>query len=216
VAENLTYLEIERVFGYDGAMREPEVFVLADRTLNSVVAQIRDDQWDMPMPPSFATRTTDHAPSLREIINYHAYDDAWVPDTLSGRTMDEVGREAFKGDLLGDDPRASFASLVQRACAAAESVTDLDRVVHLSFGDFTTRAYFWQINSFRALRAHDLALVIGVDSNLPADLVQGVWDEVSPHAEEWRSYGVFPAAVPVPEDAPLQARLLGITGRQPG
>ena len=30
-----------------------------------------------------------------------------------------------------------------------------------------------------------------------------------PHAEEWRSYGVFPAAVPVPEDAPLQDRLLG-------
>lgn len=34
-------------------------------------------------------------------------------------------------------------------------------------------------------------------------------------AEEWRSYGVFPAAVPVADDAPLLDRLLGLTGRQP-
>ena len=45
--------------------------------------------------------------------------------------------------------------------------------------------------------------------------MQGIWDEVSPHAEEWRAIGVYPAAVPVPEDAPLLDRLLGLTGRQP-
>ena len=53
------------------------------------------------------------------------------------------------------------------------------------------------------------------DAHLPDELVQGVWDEVSPHAEEWRTIGVFPAAVPVPADAPLLSRLLGLTGRQP-
>ncbi len=54
-----------------------------------------------------------------------------------------------------------------------------------------------------------------MDPDLPGDLVQGIWDEVSPHAEEWRAIGVFPAAVPVPETAPLLDRLLGLTGRQP-
>jgi hypothetical protein len=54
-----------------------------------------------------------------------------------------------------------------------------------------------------------------VEADLPADLVQGLWDELTPHAEEWRSIGVFPAAIPVPEDAPLLHRLLGLTGRQP-
>ena len=49
-------------------------------------------------------------PTLREIIGYHAYDDAWVPDMLAGRTMAEVGADAFKGDLLGDDPKAAFAA----------------------------------------------------------------------------------------------------------
>ncbi len=57
--------------------------------------------------------------------------------------------------------------------------------------------------------------MIGVDPTLPEDLVQGVWDGLSPRAEEWRAIGVFGAAVPVPGGAPLQDRLLGLTGRQP-
>jgi hypothetical protein len=197
-------------------MPEPEVFVLADRALAAVVAEIRDDQWDVVLPATFATRHRPEPPSLRELINYHAYDDAWVPDMLAGRTMEEAGADAFDGDLLVGDPVASFEAIVARACAAAGPVGDLDAVAHLSFGDYTVREYFWQINQFRALRAHDIARVVGVDPALPPELVQGIWDEVSPHAEEWRAIGVFPAAVPVLEDAPLLDRLLGLTGRPPG
>ncbi|MPZ67678.1 MAG: TIGR03086 family protein [Pseudonocardiaceae bacterium] len=149
------------------------------------------------------------------MIDYHAYDDAWVPDMLAGRTMDEVGRAKFDGDLLGADPKAGFAAIAKAACAAAQNLDDLDRIVHCSFGDFPAREYFWQINGFRGLRAHDLARVIGVEPNLPDELVQGMRDEISPNAEEWRAIGVFPAAVPVPEDAPLLHRLLGLTGRDP-
>lgn len=196
-------------------MRETDVFVLADRTLNALVQQIENGQWDMPMPTSFLMSRRDDVPTLREVINYHAYDDAWVPDMLAGRTMDEVGRDKFDGDLLGADPQGCFASIVDTACAAVEALDDLDRIVHCSFGDFTAREYLWQINSFRGLRAHDLALVIGVEPDLPDDLVLGLWEEVSPNAEEWRSFGVFPPAVAVPDDAPLLDRLLGITGRQP-
>jgi hypothetical protein len=141
-----------------------------------------------------------------------------VPDTLAGRAMAAAGAKKFDGDQLGDDPVGSFEAIVDAACAAAAAVGegDLDAVAHLSFGDFTVREYFWQINQFRALRAHDIARVAGVDPALPPELVQGIWDEVSPHAEEWRAMGVFPAAVPVPEDAPLLDRLLGLTGRTPG
>ena len=196
-------------------MEEPEVFVLADRTLNEVVGQVRADQWGMAMPSEFARRGSDHVPTLREIVNYHAYDDAWVPDMLAGRTMEEVGKDAYSGDLLGDDPAAAFAALVDKACRAAGDVKDLDQIVHCSFGDFPTGAYFWQINLFRGMRAYDIARVIGVEVVLPDALVQGIWDEVRPHAEEWRAIGVFPEAVPVADDADLLDRLLGLTGRQP-
>ncbi len=198
-------------------MREPDVFIKAEQALQCVVEQIQDEQWDMVMPPDFPMRPADHPVTLREIINYHAYDDAWVPDMLAGLTMEEAGRDQFDGDLLGEDPKASFAAIVDKACAAAMALDheDLERTVHCSFGDFSAREYFWQINSFRALRAHDIAKVIGVDATLPDDLVQGVWDEVSPHAEEWRQFGVFGPKVEVPADASLQDQLLGLTGRVP-
>jgi uncharacterized protein (TIGR03086 family) len=196
-------------------VNEPEVFVLADRTLDEVVQQIRDDQWDMPMPPDFARRDSTRVPTLRTIIGYHAYDDAWVPDMLAGRTMAEVGDDAWRGDLLGDDPKGAFTTLVDRACEAAETLDDLGRTVHCSFGDFTAQQYLWQVTLFRGMRAHDIAQVVGADVPMPDALVQGIWEQVQPRAEEWRSYGVFPAAVPVPADAPLLDRLLGLTGRPP-
>ena len=167
-------------------------------------------------PPNFARRGADDLPSLRSVVNYHAYDDAWVSDVLAGRTMDEPGATKFDGDLLGERPAERFEAIVAAARAAASAVTDFDAVAHLSFGDYTVREYFWQINSFRGLRAHDIARAIGIEPDLPDELVQGIWDEVRPHAEEWRTIGVFPAAVPVPDDAPLLSRLLGLTGRDPG
>ncbi len=196
-------------------MSEPEVFVQADRALQRVIAQITDEQWSSKVPDWLPRGAKQADLTLRELINYHAYDDAWVPDMLSGKTMDQVGKAKFDGDLLGDDPKASFAAIVDKACQAAEQFTDLDMIVHCSFGDFPARDYFWQINQFRALRARDIAKVIGADDQLPEDLVQGIWDEVSPNAEAWRKIGVFSAEVTIHESASLQDKLLGLTGRQP-
>ena len=196
-------------------MNESKIFVLADRALNDVVQQITDDQWAMEMPEEFQTRQLDHRPSLREIIAYHAYDDAWIPDILAGVTMDEVGPAKFDGDLLGDDPKASFAAIVDKACAAAEALDDPERILHFSYGDYPAKYGLWHVISFRGLRTHDLAKVIGASTRLSDELVKAMWDAFSPHAEEWRAMGVFGPEVPVPEDAPLQDRLLGLTGRQP-
>jgi uncharacterized protein (TIGR03086 family) len=134
---------------------------------------------------------------------------------LAGKSMEEAGRDNHKGDLLGPTPKRAFAAVVDRACKGAQDVKDLDFTVHTSFGDFSARDYLIQITYFRGLRAHDIARVIGVDPTLPADLVQGLWDELSPVADDWRELGAFPPSVAVPEDAPLQDRLLGLTGRDP-
>jgi uncharacterized protein (TIGR03086 family) len=190
---------------------EQEVFILADQALKAVVDQIRDDQWDLVVRDDM-TRTP--GITLRQIINYHAYDDAWVPDVLAGKTKEEVG-DRYDGDLLGDHPKLNFASIAETAVLAVGDFDDPDRVVHLSYGDWPAREYLKHITSFRGLRAHDIAKFIGVDPTLPPDLVQGLWEEIAPSAEEWRKLGVYGPAVPVPEDAPLQDRLLGLTGRKP-
>lgn len=196
-------------------MDERDVFVLAEQALLKIVKQIRDDQWGVALPAWFQHAGKQHDVTLRQIIAYHAYDDSWVPDMLAGKTMDEAGKTKFDGDLLGESPKDSFSAIVDKACTAASELDDFDRVVHTSFGDYTAREYLWQITSFRGLRAHDIAKLIGADTKLSTSLVQGLWDEISPHAEEWRAIGVYPAPVSVPADASLQDRLLGITGREP-
>jgi uncharacterized protein (TIGR03086 family) len=196
-------------------MPEREIFVLADETLLKVVEQISDEQMEMPLPDWFPRSVTQKDLTLRKILEYHAYDDAWVPDMVAGKTMDEVGKATFDGELLGEDWRSDFAAIVERASLAVLAVDDMDRVAHLSFGDYPVREYLWQANMFRGLRAHDIAKLIGADTKLPDTLVEGLWAEIAPHAEEWRAIGVFGKAVNVPEDAPLQDRLLGLTGREP-
>lgn len=62
---------------------------------------------------------------------------------------------------------------------------------------------------------YDLAKIIGADTTMPADLVQGLWEQIAPLAEEWRAMGVFGPTVEVPEEAPLQHGLLGLCGRRP-
>lgn len=196
-------------------MNEPAVFIMAEHALLRVINQIGDEEWAMVMPPEFSVVEPGRTVTLREVVASHAYDDAWVPDMLTGRTMDEVGMAKFDGDLLGEQPKESFTRIVEAACAAAGALDDLDRTVHCSFGDYTAREYLEQITSFRGLRAYDIAEVVGVESRLSPDLVQGLWDEIYPQAEAWRAAGFLGPLVEVPEDADLHDRLLGLTGRQP-
>jgi uncharacterized protein (TIGR03086 family) len=194
---------------------EQEVFILADEALLGVVKQIKDDQWDLAVPIEMTPRQP--GSTLRQVIGYHAYDDVWVPDTLAGKTIEEVGDAHGdpQGDLLGDEPQAAFAAIVATAVSAVRGLVDLDKVVHLSYGDFPTREYLKHITYFRGGRVYDIARFMGADTSLPADLVQGLWDELAPQAEEWRKMSVFGPAVEVPDDAPLQDRLLALTGRDP-
>ncbi len=200
-------------------MREPELFILADQTLDSVVQQISDEQWSLAIPEWIPLgRISRDGRTLRSLINYHAYDDIWVPTMLAGKTMAEAGVDKWQGeDLLGEDPKGNFKRIVDAATSAAAGVTDgqLQQVAHLSFGDFTVQEYFWQITQFRTFRAYEFARLIGADSTLPDELVAGVWQQLLPNVEQWRAIGVFGPKAEISDDAPLQDRLLALTGRQP-
>ncbi len=192
-------------------MAERDVFILAEQALADVVDKVRPDQWDQRKPEWFQTGGQGDA-SLREIVNYHAYDSAWVPDVLAGRTLEEVGDvyEHVKTDGAGD-----YRAYSNAAIAAAQGLDDPARVVHLSYGDFPTREYLRHVTSFRGFRAFDIARWIGAGTQLPPELVRGMWDELSPDMEAWRAMGVYGPAVAVPDDAPLQDRLLAVSGREP-
>jgi hypothetical protein len=192
-------------------LTEQDIFVLSEAALADVIDQISDDQWDQRKPEWFATGGQGDA-SLRQIVNYHAFDSAWVPDVLAGRTIADVGDVH---EHLKTDADVNYRRHSELAIAAATALDDPDRIVHLSYGDFPAREYLKHITSFRGFRAYDIAKWIGAGTQLPDELVQGMWDEFAPEVETWRAMGVFGPAVEVPADAPLQDRLLGLVGRDP-
>jgi len=192
-------------------MPAQDLFILSERALADVIDQIRPEQWSEPKPAWFATGGQGDA-NLRQIVNYHAYDSAWVPDVLAGKTAAEVGAGY---EHIKTDADCDYRVYSDRAIQAVKTLADPERVVHLSYGDFPAHEYFRHTASFRGFRTFDIAKWIGVSTQMPADLVRAMWDELVPEMEAWRAIGVYGPAVAVPGDAPLQDRLLALSGRDP-
>lgn len=189
-------------------MKQRDLFLLSDAALRDVIDRIRPDQLELPVPAEW-TRTTD--PTLLDVLEAHAFDEAWVPDVLAGRTVDEVG-DAYAGDLLGGDPLAKYDELNDRATVAANQPLVADDVVHLSYGDFPVSVYFEHVSTYRAFQAWSIAKLLGLDYSLPAELVDALWEIVLPQVEDWRAMGIFGPEVAVPADADRETQLLGKTG----
>ncbi len=64
----------------------------------------------------------------------------------------------------------------------------------------------------------DLAVATGQDATMDPDEVDYLWTSLTEASRVWdwqRANGWYGPAVPVPEDAPLQDRVLGMLGRDP-
>ncbi|HWD09754.1 MAG TPA: hypothetical protein VHA57_11755 [Actinomycetota bacterium] len=195
-------------------MTEVEAFVIADEALCDVVDRIASDQWGMALPEWFVTGGATGELDLRKIVNYHAFDDAWVPDVLAGRTAAEVG-DRYAGDLLGADPKRSFRAISAKAVAAARALDDPAKTVHLSYGDFPAAQYLKHITSFRGFRSYDIAKLIGTDTTMPDGLIEALFQLVVPNVEEWRALGVYGPKIEPPPGASRQTELLCLVGREP-
>jgi uncharacterized protein (TIGR03086 family) len=189
-------------------MKQRDLFLMADAALRDVIDRIHPDQLELPVPAEWS-RTTD--PTLLDVLEAHAFDEAWVPDVLAGRTVEEVG-DAYAGDLLGGDPLAKYDELNDRATVAANQPLVADDIVHLSYGDFPVSAYFEHIATYRAFQAWSIAKLVGLDYSLPPELVEALWEVVVPQIDDWRAMGVFGPEVAVPDDADRETQLLGKTG----
>ncbi|HEY2004140.1 MAG TPA: hypothetical protein VGH44_03400 [Candidatus Saccharimonadia bacterium] len=185
-----------------------ELFIISNESLAKVISQISDGQWDMAMPAG----TSNKPATLIEAVRYHTYDDAWVPEVLAGKTIQEVG-DMYEHLRQSTRVQAEYKKYNERAIRAVRDFSDLGRVTHLSYGDFPARDYLQHIISFRAFRSYDIAKMIGADTTMSDEFVQALLDEFSPVVEGYRQMGVFPPAVKVTADASPQQKLLGMVGR---
>lgn len=190
------------------AMTSKELFLMSDSAFRDVVDALAPEQLELPVPASWSSTGVG---DLRGILAHHARDEAWVPDVLAGRTIAEVGT-AYDGDLLGADPIASYDRLNDLATAAVNATTDLDAIVHLSYGDYPVTIYFEHSSFYRAFQAVAIGRLVGGEVTLSPALVDALWDSVTPQVEQLRQWHVFGPEVAVPEGSDKQTRLLGITG----
>ncbi len=188
-----------------------ELYMKANEAEQQVVAHIAYDQWSLVMPQKIT-----HQPmTLQEVVRYHVWDDAWIPDVLAGKTKEEVGdKHDHLLKLPTEELQTNFATYNQRSIAAVRDLSDMDRIVHLSYGDFPAREYLQHNVSVRAFWSYDMAKLIGADTTMADDYVQALMDEFSPVIEGYRQMGLFPPAIEVANDASLQTKLLAMVGRE--
>jgi uncharacterized protein (TIGR03086 family) len=123
----------------------------------------------------------------------------------------------IEGEPVPDDAVAVCAEVGEAQARAFAQPGALDRICHHPSGDFPGSVMLAFSTGDFALHTWDLARAIGADETLPAELVAAVWENIEPLIPAIDQIGVFgsgPSGT-VPEDAPLQTRLLDATGRRP-
>ena len=135
---------------------------------------------------------------------------------LAGRewTRDAVVEEVSSApDLKAEWERRTAEERAGFAAPAA-----LDRTVaHPVMGDIPCAQFLGMRVGDALLHAWDLARAIGADDELAVELVAEVWATMSPMASFIGKSGFFGAGPSgeVGEAAPLQTRLLDLSGRRP-
>ena len=169
------------------------------------VRLIGDHQW--------LAATPDEDWCVRDLVNHVVGEDLWAPPLLAGSTIAEVG-DRFDGDVLGADPKAAWTAASAAAVRAVGGQGAMDRIVHLSFGDFPGREYALQLFADHLIHAWDLARAIGADDRLDAGLVASCATWFDAVEDAYRSAGAIAARPPLPGDADAQTVLLARFGRR--
>ena len=183
----------------------PAMFGRAVAEFDARVRQIGDHQRQ--------SATPDEDWTVRDLVNHLAGEDLWAPPLLAGSTIAEVG-DRFEGDVLGAEPTAAWTAASAAAVRAVQADGAMDRIVHLSFGDFPGSEYTLQLFADHLIHAWDLARAIGAGEQLNAGLVDACGDWFVQLEDAYRSAGAIAARPLVPDGAGAQTRLLAMFGRR--
>ena len=163
------------------------------------IAAITD--WDAPTPDTLWT--------VRDLVRHVVQEQQWVPPLLAGASIIEARRQLRP---LGPDLEAEWRTYSALATEAWQS-TPLDSKVELSYGTASVADYLSEQVSDVTIHAWDLARGTAADNQLDDALVEAVWSVFEPQKDTLEASGLFASPVPMPDDAPLQSRLLALTGR---
>ncbi len=164
--------------------------------LADVVRAIESDQLTNPTP------CTEF--DVRELVHHLLY---WGPSLEAAARKEnvppsDVDVTGWRDALLAQLTRTVEAWTPESAWEGDTSMGPARVVGEMIVGEWVVHAW-------------DLARATGQPLDLPEDLLAHVYDGVAAGADQGREMGIYGPAVPVPPDAPLFDRILGLTGRDP-
>jgi uncharacterized protein (TIGR03086 family) len=156
-------------------------------------------------------RTPDTEWTVTDLVRHVVLEQQWIPPLLDGLSVLEAKRSLAP---LGPDLAREWATHSALA-AAAWARTPGDASVTLSYDTVTASDYLREQVSDVTIHSWDLARATDADESLDADLIAAVWTVFEPQRDTLEASGLFASPVPADENAPLQHRLLALTGRDP-
>lgn len=181
---------------------EVDWFDLQKRAHNEFGSRLaRVSDWNAPTP--------DKEWTVGDLVRHVVHEQQWIPPLLAGLSIDQAKRRV---EPLGADLAAEWATHSALATIAWQTAP-ADASVQLSYDTVTVLDYLREQVSDVTIHSWDLARATSANEELDDALVEAVWTVFEPQRDALEASGLFDSPVPMPEDAPLQSRLLALTGR---
>ncbi|PJJ63548.1 TIGR03086 family metal-binding protein [Compostimonas suwonensis] len=153
--------------------------------------------------------TPDTEWNTSDLVRHVIIEQQWIPPLLAGESL---ATSRLRLAPLGDDLAAEWTRYSEAATRAWQAASPT-APVQLSYDTVTVTEYLREQVSDVTIHSWDLARATGSDEALDHRLVEAVWTVFEPQKATLQASGLFASPVPLPDDAPLQSRLLALTGR---
>lgn len=182
-----------------------EMFDRAVKTTHGVVAGISKDQLDSGTPcPEW---------DVRELLNHLIGSFQAVASGAAGEVLDPMAT-----DYTADDHVAAYEAATARARDALSAPGALEKTFAMPWGDTPGQMLLGLMIADTVVHGWDLARATGQEIAIDDDVAEAVHGMTTgmmePHGKFPRGTSFGPP-VDVPDDAPIQDKMLAYMGRQP-
>ncbi len=185
-----------------------EILETAGTGFASVLGQVTDDQWSAP--------TGNEGRTVRQLVD-HVVDGNRMATVILGGGTREEGLAVFGGAAAESDIIAAFDATNLEVLAAFAQPGALESIVaHPAIDMLGAQLLGFRTTEY-GLHGWDLARAIGVDDTIDQGVLESLWAMLVAMAPMLVASGMFGtgSSGTVPDDAPLQLRVLDISGRRP-
>jgi uncharacterized protein (TIGR03086 family) len=186
---------------------------LHDRALAETrryVAGVGGDQWKSSSPCE--------GWDVSELVNHIVSGNFWAGELARGKTIDEVG-DRLDGDILGDDPTAAYDESARAASEAFHAPGAMEAPCAVSYGPVPGEVYLGHRFIDVVVHGWDVARASGhayIPDPAAVEAIHGFLAQFATPEQAAMRSNIFGPIVPVPDQAPLFDRVLGLAGRDPG